>query len=118
MGTDNFKEGLEALGYAVEQKDQDKLIIPFVIAEGRFAGKEIKVGFQVPGDFPMTPPGGPHISPRLIPINGNAPDHSRAADSAQFGTEYEYLSRPYTQWAHKRTVKRYMEYVAHLLNTL
>jgi hypothetical protein len=117
MGRDKFKDGLEVLGYAVELKDPDIVIIPFVIAEGRFAGQRIKLGFQVPQDFEMNPPGGPHISPRLIPISG-AQDHSRAAESQAFGAEWEYLSRPFNQWAHKRTVKRYMEYVAHLLNTL
>lgn len=118
MGRDKFKEGLEALGHTVELKDPDIVVIPFVIGEGRFAGQQIKLGFQVPQDFEMTPPGGPHISPRLIPINTGAPDHARAAESAPFGAEWQYLSRPFDQWALKRTVKRYMEYVAHLLNTL
>jgi hypothetical protein len=117
MGRDKFKEGLEALSYKVELKDGDKIVIPFTIAEGRFAGQQIKLGIQVPADFEMTPPGGIHISPRLIPINTGAADHKRAADSP-FGTEWEYLSRPYTQWPLKRTVKRYMEYVSYLLNTL
>jgi hypothetical protein len=118
MGQDKFKEGLEALGYTPELKDHDKVIIPLVVAEGRFAGHQIKVGFEVPPDFEITPPGGPHISPRLIPINANSPDHSRAAESAPFGPDWEYLSRPFTQWARKKTVKRYMEHIAHLLNTL
>lgn len=117
MGRDKFKDGLEALGYAVELHDPDRVIIPYVVAEGRFAGRQIKLGFQVPQDFEMTPPGGPHISPLLIPINPNPLDNTRAANSP-FGTEWEYLSRPYNQWALKRTVKRYMEYVAHILNDL
>jgi hypothetical protein len=118
MGRDKFKSGLEALGYTVELQGEDKVIVPYRIVEGRFAGQNIKLGVQVPADFEMTPPGGIHISPRLIPINAGAPDHSRAADSQPFGPEWEYLSRPYNQWARKRTVKRYMEYVADLLNTL
>jgi len=119
MGRDKFKEGLEALGYTVELKDNDNIIIPFVIAEGRFAGQQIRVGLQIPPDFEMTPPGGIHISPRLIPINPNGADHSsRSAESGPFGAEWEYLSRPFNQWPFKRTVKRYMEYVSHLLETL
>jgi hypothetical protein len=117
MGRDKFQEELVALGHTVELKDADKAIIQFKIAEGRFAGQEIRVGFQVPQDYEMTPPGGIHISPRLIPINSTPTDHSRAVDSP-FGGEWQYLSRPFDQWAHKRTGKRYMEYVAHLLNTL
>jgi len=119
MGRDKFKDGLDALGYTVELKDPDMIIIPFVIAEGRFASQQIKVGIQVPPDFDMTPPGGIHISPHLIPINPAPLDHTRAALSQPFGVGWEYLSRPFTdQWARKRTVKRYMEYVAYLLNTL
>jgi hypothetical protein len=118
MGRDKFKAGLEALGYVVEAKNEDKLVFPYPIAEGRFAGQKINLGIQVPPDFEMTPPGGVHISPRLIPLNPNAQDHSRAAESGPFGADWEYLSRPFTQWALKRTVKRYMEYVAYLLNTL
>ena len=118
MGRDKFKEGLEALGYTSVLQDDDKVIIPYIIADGRFIGREVKLGFQVPPDFEMTTPGGPHISPQLIPINTNVQDHSKAANSP-FGVEWEYFSRPFTeQWARKRTVKRYMEYVAHLLNTL
>ena len=118
MGRDKLKQGLEALGYTVELKDEDKVIFPYVVAEGRFANQQIKVGIQAPPDFEMTSPGGIHISPRLIPINPHPFDHSRAAESQHFGPDWEYLSRPFSQWAHKRTVKRYMEYVAYLLNTL
>ena len=118
MGRDTFKAELEALGYPVELQEPDKAIIPYVVPDGRFAGQQIRLGFQVPQDFPMTPPGGPHISPRLIPINAGALDHGRAAESGPFGADWEYLSRPFNQWARKRTLKRYMEYVEWLLNTL
>jgi len=118
MGRDKFGLGLADLGHAVELMGEDRVVIPYQITEGRFAGQQIKVGIQVPADFEMTPPGGIHITPRLIPINLNAQDHSRAAESQPFGADYEYLSRPFQQWARKRTVKRYMEYVADLLNTL
>ncbi len=119
MGRDKFKKGLEELGYNPELKDDDKIIILFSVPEGRFAGQQIKIGFQVPADFELTPPGGPHICPRLVPINPDAQDHARAAESQPFGQEWQYLSRPFAeQWARKRTVKRYMEYIVHLLNTL
>lgn len=118
MGRDKFKEGLETLGYAVELKDPDKIIIDYLVVEGRFADKTIKLGVAVPADFEITPPSGIHISPQLIPINPNPQDHTRATTS-DFGNDWEYLSRPFTeQWPRKRTVKRYMEYVAYLLNTL
>jgi hypothetical protein len=117
-GRDKFKEGLEALGFTVELQDPDKVIVPYIIAEGRFAKKQIRLGIQVPPDFEITPPAGIHISPHLIPMNPQVNDHGRAAASAPFGSEFQYLSRPYHEWPLKRTVKRYMEYVTYLLNIL
>lgn len=117
MGRDKFKAGLEELGYIVEEKDSDKLIINYVIKEGRFDQRQIQLGIAVPADFEMTPPGGIHVSPHIIEKNPQAQDHSKAADSP-FGAGWIYLSRPFNQWPLKRTVKRYMEYVAYLLNTL
>jgi hypothetical protein len=117
MGREKFKEGLAALGYAVEFRDQDKILFTFVIPEGRFANQSIKVGIQVPPDFDVVPPGGIHICPRLIPINPEAKDHTKAVASP-FGDEWEYLSRPFTEWARKRTVKHYMKWVSYLLNAL
>jgi hypothetical protein len=117
-GRDKFRDDLVTLGYEIELREQDKLIIPFQISEGRFANQQIKIGIQVPGDFEMTPPGGIHLSPQLIPINTAPQDHTRAAESP-FGQEWIYLSRPFAeQWPLKRTTKRYMEWVAHLINTL
>lgn len=118
MGRDKFKTGLEDLGLQPETKDEDKVIISFVVPDGQFAKREIKLGIQVPADFETTPPGGIHISPRLIPLNPNSADHSKAVDSP-FGAEWEYLSRPFLgRWPMKPTVKRYMEHVTDLLNTL
>lgn len=118
MGRDKFKEGLEALGHTPELKDENKIIIPFVVEKGRFAGQQIQLGFEVPADFEMAPPGGPHISPRLIPVNTAPQDNSRAAESP-FGPDWQYLSRPFLdQWPLKRTVKRYLEFVSHILNEL
>jgi hypothetical protein len=118
MGKDKFKLGLEELDLQPEIKDDGKIIIPFVVDEGRFAGQHIQVGFEVPSDFEMTPPGGLHISPRLIPINPSSEDHSRAAESP-FGPEWEYLSRPFRgKWALQPTVKRYMAHIIDLINTL
>lgn len=117
MGQDKFADGLTELGFSVSKEGNDRVVTDYTIHEGRFANHQIKLGIIVPGDFEITPPSGIHISPRLIPVNPNAPDHSRATDSP-LGNEWQYLSRPFPNWPLKRTVKRYMEYVAHLLDTL
>ena len=48
---------------------EGKLVFPYTIEVGRFAEQQIRLGFQVAEDFPMNPPSGPHVSPRLLPIN-------------------------------------------------
>lgn len=120
MGTEKFNEGLKDLGYEVEEKGNNRIAINYSITNGRFKDKKIKLGFEIPPDFEVTPPSGPHISPRLLPINPNGATHNdRAAESPNFGSEWEYLSRPFQNWAKtKRSVKEYMRHVKHLLETL
>lgn len=119
FGKPKFKDGLEKLGYEVEDFENDQLAIRYKISKGRFKDKEIKVGFVVPTDFEVTPPSGPHISLRLLPLNPSGADHKTRAHESPFGSDWEYLSRPVQHiWQRDRTVKRYMQYVTHLLNTL
>jgi len=121
FGKDKFAEGLERLGYEVEDKGSSRLAIKHTIGQGRFKGCEVLIGFEVPGDFELTPPSGPHISPRLLPINtGGADHHTRAHESPNFGDEWEYLSRPFPvgEWPRQRNVGSYLNYVIQLLETL
>jgi len=119
MGKQKFKKGLEELGYKISDIDENRLSIKHKITDGRFKNQEIEVGFEVPADFELNPPTGPHIKPRLLPIRPDGPDHNtRAHESENFGTEWEYLSRPIPNWPAKRTVKSYLKYIIHLLNTL
>ena len=117
-GTDRFAAELEDLGYKVSRLGENRLTINYRIGEGRFQDRQIKLGFEVPTDFELSAPGGPHISPRLIPINPSAPAHPERSATSSFGDNWQYLSRPFHEWSLKRTVKRYLEYVAHVLNTL
>ena len=114
-----FKQELEELGYEVASVGENRLTFPYTLREGQFKDSEITLGIEVPPDFELTAPSGPHISPRLLPIDPNGADNrTRAHESANFGDEWEYLSRPFTQWQLKRTVKRYMEHVERVLETL
>jgi len=113
-----FEDGLTELGYSVLLDEENRPHILHTIKIGRFKGYKVKIGFEIPADFELTPPSGPHISPKLIPIRPDGPDHTTRAHPSSFGDEWEYLSRPISNWAEKRTVKRYMKYVIHLLDTL
>lgn len=81
------------------------------------AHQELLVVF--PPDFHATCPTGPHISPRLIPINPNGGPNNRAADSP-FGSQWEYLSRPFVDGADgwNRTTKDVKAYLRHLQRVL
>ena len=123
FGKDAFTEGLEQLGYTVENLEGNRVSIPFSVTAGRFSGHSIWVGIDVPPDFAVTCPTGPHIRPRLIPINAGGQGNDRAAESP-FGAEWEYFSRPFgdsQQKAWQRTqrdVKTYLWHVRRILESL
>jgi hypothetical protein len=129
MARKDFVEQLQILGYEVEERGEDRLAFPYVIPVGRFAGKKILLGFIVHDDFPMTPPSGPHISPRLLPLHPGSdlphPQggvHESPFDAPAGGgikTElWEYWSRPFPGWAGtKRTVKAYMAHIRNLFES-
>ena len=118
MGQADFINQLRELGYAVDALDADKLSFPYEIPVGRFTGHNIRLGFHVPGDFPLTPPSGPHLTPHLLPMNPGAPGHpGRVADS-DFGSDWQYWSRPFQKWpGTNKTAKDYMRYIRHLFET-
>ncbi len=121
MGKDTFITGLKELGYVVKEPGDNRVIIDYPIKDGRFNGQLVQVGFEVPGDFEATPPSGPHISPRLLPINSGGNHTERANESPNFGPDWEYLSRPYppNTWPKThRTVRVYMMHIKRLLETL
>jgi hypothetical protein len=123
FGTEAFSAGLKELGYEAEVGDENRISFPYVIGAGRFKDQSIKVGLEVPADFNVTCPTGPHISPRLIPINPSGAGNDRAADSPKFGPEWQYLSRPFVDqqegWNRTpRNIKAYLRHVKRILETL
>ena len=123
FGKDAFTEGLKQLGYAPEDRGDNRVAFKYKIGSGRFKDTELKIGIEVPQDFNVTCPTGPHISPRLIPINGNAPGNDRAVESPNFGADWQYLSRPFVDqqngWNRTtRDVKAYLRHIKRILETL
>lgn len=119
FGKEAFTAGLKELGYAPEDLGNNRLAFAYTVAAGRFKGQVIKIGLEVPPDFNATCPTGPHVSPRLIPINTNGGPHNRAADSP-FGAEWEYLSRPFVDGSQgwNRTIKDVKAYLRHIQRVL
>lgn len=118
MGQADFINHLRELGFTVEELGADKISFPYEIPAGRFMGQRIKLGFHVTADFPLSSPSGPHLTPHLLPINAGAPAHpARVADS-DFGSDWQYWSRPFRKWAEtNKTVKEYLRFIRHLFET-
>lgn len=116
MAKKDFIDQLMQFGYEVELAGDNRVIIAYTVDVGRFDGQAIKLGFEVPNDFPMTPPGGPHVSPRLLPINKDASyPLGRIHESPSFGPNWEYWSRPYNDWNQtNRTVRTYLSHIRRL----
>lgn len=126
-GVDCFMHGLMELGYDVSvlPENSDFLHFNYVVPVGCFAGKQVKLGFQIPPDFPTTPPSGPHTSPCLRPSDqpGDHPNGARHTSHAApfakaLGGDWQYWSRPCNEWGKSsRTVAAYMAFVAKLWAT-
>ena len=119
MARADFIQQLQDLGSEVQAFPDGRVAFPYVIPCGRFDGQEITLGFIVPEDFPLTPPSGPHLSPRLLPLqSGGEHPSGGIQESPQFGSDWQYWSRPMRHWNEtKRTVKDVMAHIRHLFDT-
>jgi hypothetical protein len=114
-----FVAQLRQLAYDVEEFDGNRVAFGYPVNGGRFAGQTIRLGFDVPGDFPATPPSGPHVSPRLLPLQQGGVHPSGGIHESPFGPDWEYWSRPLQHWPQtKRTVRDVMAHVHHLFDTI
>lgn len=124
---DVFLTGLRDLGYEpmIPSKYPDHVVFDYEVKIGRFAGQKMHIGLVVPSDWPLTPPGGPHVSPRLHPPSSDGahptghifPGHSKNFASA-IGGDWQYWSRPFPNWnTAKKTADTYMAYIWKLWET-
>ncbi len=112
MSQQDFVNQMKVLGHDVQVRD-NLVSFPYVIPIGRFQGQSITLGFEAPGDYPLTCPGGPHIMPHLLPMNDKG-EHplGKVLDSRPFGRDWQYWSRPFLEW--NKTNKNAKEYMAHI----
>jgi len=124
-GRAEFAQQLQNLGYEFlslppgPTQPENRVAFRYRVPGGRFKDREVELGFEVPPDFPRTPPSGPHVSPRLLPINPNAPGHpDRVHESPNFGANWEYWSRPYRgTWRGREGVSEYLAHIDHVFST-
>lgn len=102
-----FLDQLQELGLEAEMASPPNVIVaPWTVPVGSRRGQEIKLGFAVPPDYPLTPPSGPCISPALQHPNGAV--HA----APMLGGEWVYWSRPCQHWAN--TSRDATAYMAHI----
>jgi len=117
MSQQTFIDELKALGYDLHV-EENRVTFPYVVPLGRFQGQAITLGLEVPGDHPLTCPGGPHMTPRLLPMN-NSGEHpnGKILDSNPFGADWQYWSRPVSEWSKtNKTAREYMAHTRHLFD--
>jgi hypothetical protein len=121
VGTELFVAGLQKLGYSLEvlKNKPDHVTFAYTVATGKHSGMPVRLGLVVPVDFPMTPPGGLHVSPRINPhMDGGDHPNGGVNNNSDFqvaGGEWQYWSRPFKEWGKaKKTVATYMSHIWHL----
>ena len=122
MGPSDFVAELRRLGHDVSELGDGRISFPYLVPVGAHAGETVCIGLTVPTDFPLTCPGGPVVSPRLLPLNPDGTiGHPFGAvhASPEFGDAWEYWSRPYPGWhASSRTAAAYLAHIAHLFESV
>jgi hypothetical protein len=116
VGAAAFVAALSDLGHnatIVTVNGTDFVVFDYVIEVGSRIGESIRLGLQAQGDWPLTPPPGPHVSPRL-----GHPDGNVHASPLLPETDWEYWSRPYDDWPSDRSARAYMRFVRALFAKL
>lgn len=117
MPVDQLIEGLRARGYAVESQPRQvggqafAVISPYPIEVGQHAGREISLAIPAPPDYPLTPPGGIHVSPHLIPVGTRNVHQSPLGN----GSDWQYWSRPVVDWRQDRSLNRLLSHINRLM---
>jgi hypothetical protein len=119
MARQDFINQLHDLGNDVKDSGDKRVSITYIIPVGRFTDQKIELGFEVADDFPVNPPAGPHISPQLFPMDGSKDPHPKGGVHASpFGSEWQYLSRPFPDWGRTdHSVRAYLAHIRHLFET-
>lgn len=106
-GADRFADDLRALGY--EPVVQGNLVsIKWDVSLGTHVGETVELGWDVPTDWPETPPHGPQVKPGFEhPTGGN--------HESPFGAGWRHWSRPFNGWAATdKSMRTYLRFMSKL----
>jgi hypothetical protein len=114
VGAAGFLAALAATGLQVDQQIAQGVefaVFPYQIEVGDRVGEVVTVALAIQGDWPMSPPPGPHISPQLGHPGG-------AVHPSPLGPGWEYWSRPAPNWATDRSGRAYLRHLRTLFSQL
>jgi hypothetical protein len=106
-GAELFAQEAIALGLANVEIEGSWVKFDLPIPDGKFAGETRRIAAEVPADFPLNPPPGPHISPPTTHPAG-------AVHASALGADWVYWSRPAQGWPSDRTVRAWVRHVRSL----
>ncbi|WP_030234994.1 hypothetical protein [Streptomyces sp. NRRL S-350] len=114
-GTAALHAGLLAAGYTPQltttSDGAEYVVFDYTVEIGPRAGTALRIGLQATADFPVTPPGGPQVSPQIGHPQG-------AVHPSPLGSEWEYWSRPAANWPADRSVRGYLRHLRTLFAQL
>lgn len=112
MARNDFIEQLRALGYKIETVEGARITLDYLIPLGKFLGEQIKLGFEVSDDFPLSTPSGPHINRHFHALKPGGEHPTGGIHPSPFGSEWQYWSRPFHEWNKtNHTVAEYMAFI-------
>jgi hypothetical protein len=107
-GPAEFARQARALGLEnVELRADGWVLFDLLVPAGGHGGEVVRVGAQVPPDFPDNPPPGPHVRPPYTHPAGGV-------QGSPLGSEFMYWSRPAQQWQKDRSVRAWVRHVRSL----
>lgn len=116
MARIDFINQLETLGYSTQELSHGMVGIKYVVPIGKNSGKSVELAFQVPNDFPMNCPPGPHFKSQVFQ---GWVEPLRNIHASPLGSDWRYWSRPFPDWNRtQRTVKSYLAHIKNLLVNL
>jgi hypothetical protein len=109
---ERFIEELVELGYTPELHGAREVAFDYTIENGPRFGETVKLGFEVPENWPVETPHGPCYLPAILRGTGTQGVH---VDGRHFGPEWDHWSRPYEGWAQTDyTLRAYMRHIRKL----
>lgn len=112
MAQEDFIRDLTAMGFVVERFPDGRIAFPYEVQCGLRSGLQTTMGFQVPPDWPLSPPSGPHFATQIHAIHAGGEHPTGGIHQSPFGGGWQYWSRPYKNWA--PTSKPVRQYLAHI----